>query len=396
MTSLFPNPFLEHQDLLNLWRELGKRFQSHSAGSRKNIHEAHEIKLLPKNLDACFEQLFQKWQETPPMQATRHLSQNILNHLKPLCLNLWGGSADLTQSNGLEEQEMPSEKKSWKSENLHFGIREHGMAAIMNGMALHGTVIPYGGTFLCFSDYMRPAIRLSALMKQRVIYIMSHDSIGLGEDGPTHQPVEHLASLRAIPHLSVMRPGTAIELLVCWYQALHTQGPTILCLSRQNLKKFDLNENDLKSTFQDWIQAYEEIKKGAYVFRSGLNVLNHQENLDVVLWSSGTELGLACIIQKKLWDRGITSQVNSVPCWLWLEKQSQTYLHMLRGGNATKTLQVIIEAAHLMGWERFVGSDRILLCGINDFGCSAPYEKVYDHFGLNIEIIVKRIVEYLK
>jgi transketolase len=230
-------------------------------------------------------------------------------------------------------------------------------------------------------------------MQQKVIYIMSHDSIGLGEDGPTHQPIEHLVSLRAIPELAVMRPGTAIEVLLCWYTALQRKGPSILCLSRQSLYRKDLQEQEFKNPQENWSQALKDFQKGAYIFRC---LRDHElQPLQVIFWSSGTELGLACRVQNILWETyKIPSQVISVPYWLPWVKQSIAYKKSLHGSSSS--LHVVIEASNLMGWERFVENNHTIYCGIDTFGLSAPYEKIYDYFGLTPEHIMKRIQEYME
>ena len=248
---------------------------------------------------------------------------------------------------------------------IHYGIREHGMAATMNGMAAHGGIVPYGGTFLVFTDYCRPAIRLSALMKLRVIYVMTHDSIGLGEDGPTHQPVEHLAALRAIPHLQVFRPADAVETAECWQLALaHNDRPSILALTRQGVPALRKDAGENRSA------------RGAYVLAEA------DGGRKITLLATGSEVSLAMAARDLLAAKGIAAAVVSMPCWRLFEAQDEAYRRSVLG----TAPRVGIEAAAEFGWSRYLG-ERGKFVGMHDFGASAPIEDLYKHFGITAEAV---------
>ena len=252
---------------------------------------------------------------------------------------------------------------------VYYGVREHAMAAAMNGIALHGGFVPYGGTFLVFTDYCRPAIRLSALMQQRVIYVMTHDSIGLGEDGPTHQPVEHLASLRAIPNLDVLRPADATETAECWALALSSrEQPSILALSRQSVP----------SLRRDYVTENLSAR-GAYILREA------SSNPRVVLIGTGTELHLCVEAQAQLEAKGIPTRVVSMPSMTRFAKEPKRYQQQVLGEG---TRRIAVEAALGMGWERWLGDDGVFI-GMTGFGASAPAPDLYQHFGITVEAIVK-------
>jgi transketolase len=258
---------------------------------------------------------------------------------------------------------------------IHYGVREHGMAAAMNGMALHGGVIPYSGTFLVFSDYCRPAIRLAALAGERVIYVMTHDSIGLGEDGPTHQPVEHLAALRAIPNLYVFRPCDAVETIECWQLALErSQSPSVLALTRQNLPQLRL--------------AFEEINRcaaGAY------EIVAAEKEADVSLFATGSEVSIAVEACKLLRERGVSARVVSVPCFELLRERPAAERQSIVG---TAKVKVAVEAAVRQGWDEIIGSDGAFV-GMTTFGASAPYKDLYRHFGITPENVAKAALSKL-
>ena len=303
--------------------------------------------------------------------ASRAASNVVLNALVGVLPELMGGSADLTPSNG-------TAVKSWKNfapgeydkRYMHFGIREHGMGSIMNGMALHHGVIPFGGTFLIFSDYMRPAIRLAAFMKQRVIFIYTHDSIGLGEDGPTHQPIEQLSALRAIPGLTVLRPADATETAESWRTALtHANGPTCLVLTRQKLGFIDREKYASAAGVAKGGYAVADVKDGAP---------------QVVLMSSGSELALALSAAEKLAERGVSARVVSMPSHELFAKQPESYRESVLPPGIPR---VAIEAAHPMSWYRWVGDSGIVL-GVERFGASAPYERIYEELGLTVDKLV--------
>jgi transketolase len=294
----------------------------------------------------------------------------VLNALVGVLPELMGGSADLTPSNG-------TAVKTWKNfapgaydkRYMHFGIREHGMAAIMNGMALHRGIIPFGGTFLIFSDYMRPAIRLAAFMKAHVVFIYTHDSIGLGEDGPTHQPIEQLSALRAIPGLVVLRPADATETAESWRTALtHTNGPVCLVLTRQKLGFIDRTK----------YASAAGVAKGGYV------LADVKGDPQVVLMSSGSEVALALAAAEKLGERGVQARVVSLASHELFAQQPASYRESVLPPGVPR---VAIEAAHPMSWYRWVGDNGVVL-GIDRFGASAPYEKIYEELGLTVDKLV--------
>ena len=283
-----------------------------------------------------------------------------------------GGSADLTGSNNTRTKAMKAMKAAdYSGRFIHYGVREHAMAAAMNGMALHGGVIPYSGTFLVFSDYCRPAIRLAALMGKRVIHVMTHDSIGLGEDGPTHQPVEQLAALRAIPNLKVFRPCDTVETIECWQLALENEhGPSVLALSRQNLPQLRLG-----------FDTDNQCKHGAYELVAAAN----GGTADVSLFASGSEVAIAVAAQKLLAAGKIAARVVSLPCFeLFLAAPEKERGRIV--GNAK--VNVAVEAGIRQGWDAIIGSAGVFV-GMTGFGASAPYKELYQHFGITPEKVVE-------
>lgn len=306
---------------------------------------------------------------SPKTVATRKASEMALEVLVPAIPELIGGSADLTGSNNTRTKGMkPVAPGEFDGRYIFWGIREHGMAAAMNGMALHGGVIPYGGTFLVFTDYCRPSIRLSALMEQRVIYVMTHDSIGLGEDGPTHQPVEHLMSLRMMPNVAVMRPADVVETAECWAAALErTNGPSVLALSRQNLKQLRLEAS-----------AGNLSAKGAYILREA------SAAPQVVLLATGSEVEIAVAAAEALEAKGVPTRVVSMPCWELFAAQPAGYQAEVLGGDVVR---VAIEAGIGFGWERWTGPKGAVI-GMTGFGASAPAPELYRHFGITAEAVV--------
>ncbi|MEZ4644575.1 MAG: transketolase [Chloroflexota bacterium] len=313
-----------------------------------------------------------QWAETAMPEfakpiATRNASGQVLNAFAEAIPELLGGSADLTGSNKTDLKGVADvQKGSFNGRYLRFGVREHGMGAIMNGMVLHGGIIPYGGTFLVFSDYMRPTIRLAALMRQGVIYVFTHDSIGLGEDGPTHQPIEHLAALRAIPGLVVLRPADAWETAVSWQIAIaRRNGPTALALTRQNLPLLDRT-------------LTAGTAQGAYVLA---DVAAPQ----VILLGSGSEVHIALEAQKLLAAQGVAARVVSMPSWELFEEQPQAYKDAVLP--PAVTARVAIEAGISQGWARYVGSQGAVIA-LDHFGASGPYETLYREFGLTPEAMV--------
>ncbi|WP_431470467.1 transketolase [Sphingosinithalassobacter sp. LHW66-3] len=312
----------------------------------------------------------------PKKVATRKASEMALEAINAGVPETIGGSADLTGSNNTKTKALqPLTAEDYSGRYLYYGIREFGMAAAMNGMALHGGVIPYGGTFLVFSDYARPAIRLSALQHARVAYVMTHDSIGLGEDGPTHQPIEHLMSLRLIPNLDVYRPCDTVETAECWALALERKdGPSLLALSRQNLPQLRTEA------------AENRCARGAYRLRSA------ETGRQVVLIASGSEVETAVQARDMLEAQGIGADVVSMPCWERFDAQPQSYRDdVLPPG----VLRVSIEAGTTMGWERYTGSEGLRF-GLDRFGASGPALRLFEHFGLTAAAIVPQILERLK
>jgi transketolase len=332
---------------------------------------------LPADLDRTFADYKQKLIANPPTWATRKASQEILEVITPVVPEMIGGSADLTGSNNTKTKvEAVVTPDDFSGRYIHYGVREHGMAAAMNGMALHGGVIPYGGTFLVFTDYCRPSIRLSALMGQRVIYVMSHDSIGLGEDGPTHQPVEHLAALRAIPNLLVFRPADAVETAECWQLALKERNrPSIVVLTRQNVPPVRLTPND------DNLCA-----RGGYVLAEADGARR------VTLLATGSEVQIALEARKQLQADGIGAAVVSLPSWELFEAQPVAYRNSVLGEG---TVRVAIEAASGFGWGRYIGPNGAMI-GMTGFGASAPSEDLYKHFGITAEAAVQAARQGLK
>jgi len=370
------------EKIRNEWLLIGKQYWSFYDSWQVIAHKKNALLALP--LDREIEKHIDKQKKIfikikKPL-ATRKSSQEILKTLVPILPELIGGSADLTPSNLTQIDQEFIHREGFTGHYLHYGIREHAMGAIMNGLALSKFFVPYAGTFLCFSDYMRPAMRLAALMKIKVIYIMTHDSIGLGEDGPTHQPVEHLASLRAIPNMFVFRPADTVETLECWQLAINRQGPSVLALSRQTLPCQRLCYDEVNQSMQ-----------GAYI----LNKENYP--LQVSLWATGSEVMLAKEVQEQLNTQRIGTRLISIPCLDLLKKQKKEYISALRGVTTVDSLpvlQVVVEAGVEQGWE-WLSTDGLFF-GVNNFGISAKAPEIYEHFGLTVENIVKNIRLVLK
>jgi transketolase len=313
--------------------------------------------------------------------ATRKASGDVLQAIGPVLPELWGGSADLAESNNTtiegEPSFIPPEHQTkafpggWYGRTLHFGIREHGMGSILNGIALHGGTRPYGGTFLVFSDYMRPAVRLAALMKLPVIYVWTHDSIGLGEDGPTHQPIEHLSALRAIPGLDVVRPGDANETAWAWRAALqHTDRPTALCLTRQNLPTLDRDE----------VASAENTLKGGYILADASDSAPQ-----VILIATGSEVSIAVEARKRLEADGWPTRVVSMPCREWFDAQDEAYRQMVLPRSVHA--RVSVEAGIAMSWRDLVGPHGECV-SIEHYGASAPYQVLFEQFGFTPDHVV--------
>jgi transketolase len=311
--------------------------------------------------------------------ATRVASGRVLNAVAPTLSTLVGGSADLATSNNTLLRgagEFSPDNRAGR--NLYFGVREHGMAAILNGMAFHGGVIPYGATFLIFSDYMRPAIRLAALSELSVIYVFTHDSLGLGEDGPTHQPIEHLAALRAIPHLTVIRPADANETVVAWRVALtQSRGPVALVLTRQNLPIFDRTQ----------MAAADGLEQGAYI------LLDAAEGPpEIILIASGSEVSLAVEAQQQLAQQGLRVRVVSMPSWELFDDQPQAYRDAVLP--PAVSMRLAIEAGVPLGWRDYVGPGGNII-GLTRFGASAPGPVVMEKLGFNVANVVARALKLL-
>ena len=370
-------------EVLSTWRAAGTRSQNIrgewqsrlAASAHKAEFERRTKGDLPAEFKSAIDAFKKKLVEDKPKVATRKSSQMALDVINAVLPETLGGSADLTHSNLTNTKEMIAfQADNRLGRYMMYGIREHEMAAAMNGVALHGGLIPYGGTFMVFTDYARPSIRLAALMELRSIYVMTHDSIGLGEDGPTHQPVEHLTALRAIPNLLVFRPADAVEALECWQLALEsTSAPSILALSRQNLPA-------LRTEYQ----AENLSAKGAYVIAG-------DKNADVVIFSTGSEVAIAVEGQKLLAEQGIASKVVSVPSMELLAKQSDAYKAELYG-NAK--VRVAIEAGIEMSWSKLLG-DKGRFVGMHSFGASGPIEKLYEHFGITAKAVVEAVTAQL-
>ena len=373
----WPHPAFEiPAKILGEWRAIGAKGAAEREAWQDRYSKSQNAQAFANAINNDFDQpvasAILAWKEQlaskPQKLATRVASQKVIEAVLPACPTLFGGSADLTGSNNTRvAKHSIFGHTNYSGNYIHYGVREHGMAAAMNGMALHGGAIPYGGTFLVFTDYCRPSIRLSALMEQRVIYVMTHDSIGLGEDGPTHQPVEHLAALRAIPNLFVFRPGDAVETAEAWQTALEAKRtPSVLALSRQGLTQFrsgDMREN--------------KTAKGGYV------AANCDGCRQITLIASGSEVGIAITAQTMLADAGISAAVISVPCLDLFFMQDASYrINVL--GTAPR---IIIEAGLRQCWDRLLGDGDVFI-GMSGFGASAPIDDLYNHFEITADAVV--------
>jgi transketolase len=363
------------QDLLkdyNAWQETFAKY-SEDFPDLMELWDAMMNHAVPADIE---DQLFAKLDCEKP-NATRNSSGLIIQELAKLVPALWGGSADLAPSNKTEVKGGGDfSKDDPLGRNIHFGVREHGMGSVMNGMALYGGVIPYGGTFLVFADYMRPAIRLASIMKQQVVYVLTHDSIFVGEDGPTHEPIEHLASLRCMPGLTVIRPADTAETICAWAFALENRnGPTVLALTRQNLGA--VNDIPVKA---------KALKKGAYVVRDA-------EKIDVLLIATGSEVGTALGAADILDGKGFGVRVVSMPSMELFEAQDKTYRDSVIPPTVKK--RVVVEAGASFGWCRYAGDEGIVI-GMDRFGASAPYKVLAEKFGFTPESVAARVEDYLK
>jgi transketolase len=380
-------PFKVPEEILEEWKKIGdkgelleKKWLDTLDKKNSKIKSELENTYINSNLSEL-EKLIDKekikYFESKPSLATRQCSMATISSISALLPQLIGGSADLSGSNNTKTNNSKViNSKDFNGNYIHYGVREHGMAAAMNGLALYGGFIPYGGTFLIFSDYCKPSIRLSALMGLKVIYIFSHDSIGLGEDGPTHQPIEQLAGLRAIPNLNVFRPADINETLECWQIALKSKNtPSVIALSRQKVPY--INRDNSKKN---------KCENGAYV----VNITSHDSGVTLV--ASGTEVELALKVQDKLKDNNIHSKVVSMPCMELFDKQTEKYKEDLL---EQESLVVTLEAGSITSWQKYIKNKGLNL-GIDKFGESAPYKEVYDHFDLTEDKIINFIQKKLR
>ena len=380
-------PFIIPEEILGAWRKIGDKGVVLEEKWKETINkkkfdakinlEQNDINSELENLKELIQKEKLKYFDSKPSLATRQCSMSTIESISKVLPQLIGGSADLSGSNNTKTNNSKViNSKNFNGNYIHYGVREHGMSAVMNGLALYGGLIPYGGTFLIFSDYSKPSIRLSALMGLKVIYIFSHDSVGLGEDGPTHQPIEQLTGLRAIPNLNVFRPADINETLECWEIALKSNNtPSAIALSRQKVSY--INPKNTKEN---------KCERGAYV----VNITSHDSNVTII--ASGTEVELALKVQEKLKENNIHSKVVSMPCMELFDKQSEDFRKDIIEENS---LVVTLEAGSIVSWHKYV-KKRGLNIGIDQFGESAPYKDVYNHFGLSEEKITNLIQKKLR
>ncbi len=379
-------PFEVPDDIVGAWREAGVKgvgdrqaWEARLAGLDSAVRDEFNRVMsgtLPAGWEIAIQEIKAEFVAEAPGQATRVSSGAVLEKLIGAVPELMGGSADLTGSVNTRTSNMAAiSREDFSGRYIHYGIREHGMAAAMNGMAQHGGVIPYSGTFLVFADYLRPALRLSALMQQRVIHVLTHDSIGLGEDGPTHQPVETLASLRAIPNLNVFRPGDAVEVAECWEIAVSTENtPSAISLTRQGIP-----------TLRKDAGGENQCAKGGYIISAA------DGDAVVTLMATGSEVSVAVKAQELLAAEGIAANVVSMPCWELFDAQPAAYRASVLGEN---TVKVAVEAAVSMGWDKYIGPNGAFI-GMSGFGASAPAGDLFKHFGITAEAVAAAAKERL-
>ena len=377
-------PFEIPDNILNAWREIGLKGDELEKKWKNNLEKkSDKIKneferLIKGDLSLNFDKVIGdeklKFFQTRPKMATRQCSSSVISAITDVLPELVGGSADLSGSNNTKtENSIVINAKNFSGNYIHYGVREHAMGAAMNGIALYGGLIPFGGTFLIFSDYLKPSLRLSAIMNLRVIYIFSHDSIGLGEDGPTHQPIEHLESLRSVPNLNVFRPADINETIECWEIALKSKtNPSAIALSRQKLPYVSEHKS-----------GENKCSKGAYVLKGDIN------KAKVSLIASGSEVEIALEAYEKLNNENIDTKVISVPCYDIFNKQKEDYKKEILGEN---TFKISIEASTESGWKKVVGKDGVTL-GMSTYGKSGPYKEVYKLFNLTSDEVVKIVKE---
>ena len=377
-------PFEIPDNILNAWREIGlkgdeleKKWKTNLGNKSAKIKNEFE-RLIKGDLSLNFDKVIGdeklKFFQTRPKMATRQCSSSVISAITDVLPELVGGSADLSGSNNTKtENSIVINAKNFSGNYIHYGVREHAMGAAMNGIALYGGLIPFGGTFLIFSDYLKPSLRLSAIMNLRVIYIFSHDSIGLGEDGPTHQPIEHLESLRSVPNLNVFRPADINETIECWEIALKSKtNPSAIALSRQKLPYVSEHKS-----------GENKCSRGAYVLKGDMN------KAKVSLIASGSEVEIALEAYEKLNNENIDAKVISVPCYDIFNKQEENYKKEILGEN---TFKISIEASTESGWKKVVGKDGVTL-GMSTYGKSGPYKEVYKLFNLTSDEVVKIVKE---
>ncbi len=379
-------PFEVPDNIVAGWRDAGAKgaadrhaWEARLAGLDAAVRDEFNRVMsgdLPAGWEQAIHQIKAEFVAEAPGQATRVSSGAVLEKLIGAVPELMGGSADLTGSVNTRTSNMSAiSKEDFGPRYVHYGIREHGMAAAMNGMAQHGGIIPYAGTFLVFADYMRPALRLSALMEQRVIQVLTHDSIGLGEDGPTHQPVETLASLRAIPNLNVFRPGDAVEVAECWEIAVASEKtPSAISLTRQGIP-----------TLRTDADGENQCAKGGYIISPA------DGEAAATLLATGSEVSVAVKAQKLLAADGIAANVVSLPCWELFDIQPAAYRASVLGDN---TVKVAVEAAVSLGWEKYIGAEGGFV-GMSSFGASAPAGDLFKHFGITAEAVAAAVKERL-
>ena len=368
-------PFKIPNNLLDEWKNIGKRASQKASKNIKKKNKKFDNNKILNSQNNSIKKIKTDYLKSLKPIASRKSSEMFLNIISKFP-NLIGGSADLAGSNNTKTKNHKIIRPNNFSGNyIHYGVREHAMCGIMNGIALHSNLIPYGGTFLIFSDYCKPSIRLAAMMKQQVIYVFTHDSIGLGEDGPTHQPIEQLTSLRSIPNLNVFRPADLIETFECWELALkNKKTPSVMVLTRQSIGPVRTKET---SKNQSSAGAYE--------------VLRTENKINLTILSSGSETALACEISHKLATENIYSKVVSMPCQELFDQQSESYKNKIL--NETN-LVISVEASETGYWKRYTGVSGLNF-GINDFGKSAPYKEIYNYFNINSDKIIKKIKEKL-
>ena len=368
-------PFEIPKEILSDWKQTTERAKNLSDNWEKNLQQnpkknrflSYIDGIIPESYERKINTFVKQMKKEMPKLATRQASQKTLEVINKSIPFTLGGSADLTGSNLTKTNGMKSiSSRNFSGNYIHYGIREHAMGSIMNGVALHKGFIPYGGTFLVFSDYMRASIRLSALMSLRVVYVLTHDSIGLGEDGPTHQPIEHLAILRSTPNLNLIRPADIVETAEAWDIALKTNGPTVLALSRQGLKAFRSEKS-----------SENKVSKGGYVLHENL------KKRDLTIIATGSEIEIAMEASSLLSNDGINAAVVSLPCWELFDKQDDNYKSNVLG----ECPRIAIEAGTEMGWTKYIGEKGIFI-GMNSFGASGPASELYKHFGITSDAVV--------